>query len=247
MKFLQRILYYFCVRCRPNRAKTIVYSFSFMALASGALLAAALLSDKGSYVRIDSTVTTIESGKPFKVQVYAGAQVPVNAVNIRLDFPADKVKVAEIDTGQSVITIWTRDPYVEGNTIVLQGGTFRRGFVGEHLIASVDFEAINTGKAEFTLNEMVLLAGDGSGSSVQLTDDVTDSVVVFVDTVDGALETEVNIEVVSDIDGDGKVTAKDIQSFLAAWGRSDRLYDFNNDNKMNFTDFAIILAHSFLR
>jgi hypothetical protein len=217
-------------------------------LATGAVMLAVALSGTGSYVKLTTSTTFIEEGTPFTVDIYAGAHVPVNAVDITLRFPSDVVSVREIDTGRSVITLWAQEPAVVGDSVVLQGGTFRRGFVGEHLIASIDLEAKVSGEAAFTLTDITLLAGDGSGSVVALSESGSQTdAVVQIGAKDGELRGDIALIITTDIDGDGNVTLADIQSFMAAWRGQGTTYDFNNDNRMTFTDFAIILAHSFMR
>jgi hypothetical protein len=172
-----------------------------------------------------------------------GAPEPVNAIDIAVRFPSEVVTVAGIDTGRSVISLWTQDPYVEGDAVILRGGTFRRGFIGEHLVAEINFIANESGRAEFDVTNRTLLAGDGSGD--ELTDVQSESVAVVALQEDGTVEADIGITFITDIDGNGSVTLQDIELFLSAW-RSERwVYDFNNDRKMNFTDFAILLADAF--
>lgn len=247
MSWIKRIAYYFCIACKPRKSKTVRYAFSLTFIAAAALSAAALLIDTESYIRIESSEKTIESGKTFAVDVYAGAHVPVNAVNISLSYPEDQVTVSGIDVGRSVITIWAQDPYVDGDTVVLQGGTFRKGFLGEHLIATINFKALHSGRAEFSIADIDLLAGDGTGDSVSVTDLDQNSLAVYVANEDGSLEGVVDFKISTDIDGDGNVGFDDVQTFMSAWSSRVVLYDFNDDSKMNFTDFAIILANSFTR
>jgi uncharacterized protein (DUF2141 family) len=55
----------------------------------------------------------------------------------------------------------------------------------------------------------------------------------------------IKVEVVTDIDGNGKVDDSDINSFMNAWKTQRSIFDFNGDGKMTFRDFAIILSDSF--
>lgn len=210
-------------------------------------MAAVLVGTSESYIRIEASTENIVAGESFTVNVYVGAQVPVNAVNIHVKFPQSKVKVREIDTGRSVITIWTQPPKVSGDTVILQGGTFRKGFIGEHLIASLDMVANESGEAVFSLTDLSLLAGDGSGTNVPVKDATRSLVVKVSPTSEGKLDANLGVAIVTDLDGDGQVTLADIKRFMDSWGSTDSVYDFNKDNKVNFTDFAIILAQSFMR
>lgn len=247
MKTLQRILYYFCVSCRPNKSRTVRFAFPLVFVSASFLGAAALLFDDQSYIRIDSTDSVVQAGDNFSINVYVGAHVAVNAVDITLQYPDDQIEIDGIDIGESVITLWTEEPFVEGNTVVMSGGTFRKGFIGEHLIATINATALESGKAEFITEEIQLLAGDGTGGEITVSETGEESLAVFVENEDGTIAGDVTVQIVTDIDGDGNVGIDDVMAFVSAWGDREVIYDFNNDRRMNFTDFSIILADSFLK
>lgn len=257
MKYLKRILYRFCVTCRPHGSRTVRYAFSFTLSALVFMGAAALLTDDTSYIRISTTNSTVSAGEFFSVNVYAGAAVPVNTVDIAIQFPEDQIEIEGIDTGESVITIWAQDPYVEGGTIYLQGGTFRKGFLGEHLIANINARARESGVAKFTVDDTRLLAGDGSGRAVTIDETGYESLTMYVDVTPentdsgifgaGTLQGNLTVGIYTDINGDGEVNMNDIVSFMSAWRNKNTKFDFNNDGKMSFVDFGIILADSFFK
>lgn len=216
-----------------------------------ALLGAASISSiDSSYVRLESSQSSIEAGERFTIHVYARAHVPVNAVDITLVFDDDTVEVVEVDRGQSVLTLWTEDPVVTTNRVILRGGTYRKGFLGEHEIASIDLRALNTGLGTFEATDVMLLAGDGSGTAVQVSETLDSSVNIFVydeNTDPEAIAVNVKVKVITDLNGDGEVTLGDISAFMAAWSSRDSVYDFNSDGRMTFRDFSIILADFFLK
>lgn len=222
----------------------------FPAIFSVALVVSAAVMTGGdvSYVRLQTSDTTIEAGSQFTVDIYAYAHVPVNAVDITFRFDANAVDVVQVDRGQSVLTIWTEDPVVEGGTVILRGGTFKRGFVKEHKIASIDLRAKQTGQSSFKATDVVLLAGDGAGTPVAVADAQDATVSLFVydeNTTPESIGVDVQVKVLTDIDGDGKVTLTDISVFMAAWHNKDKFFDFNKDGLMSFRDFSIILASFF--
>ena len=217
-------------------------------LLSAVLMGAAVInSDDASYIRLESTDTTIEAGERFAIDVYAYAHVPVNAVDITLEFDETAVEVLGVDKGQSVLTIWTEEPTVENGSVTLSGGTFRRGFLSEHLIARINLQAVETGQSIFSVSDVVLLAGDGQGTEVSVANpDPKVSFFIYDENTDpSSIEAAVHISIVTDIDNDGKVSLKDISAFMAAWHNKSMVYDFNNDGRMTFRDFSIILADFF--
>tara|TARA_B100000508_G_scaffold37715_2_gene29513 strand:- start:15667 stop:16344 length:678 start_codon:yes stop_codon:yes gene_type:complete len=224
--------------------------FPTLATLAGLLGAAVITSTDVSYVRLETASSVVEAGQQFSIDVYAFAHVPVNAVDITVSFESGAVEVEGVDTGQSVLTIWTEDPIIEKDKVTLRGGTFRRGFLNEHLIARIDLKAKQTGAQQVLVSDVMLLAGDGEGSFVETSTSSDSSVSLFVydENVDpDSISVNVAVRIVTDIDGDGKVSLKDVSAFMAAWSSREIVYDFNNDGKMTFRDFSIILADAFFK
>jgi hypothetical protein len=258
MKKFGKALYYICSSCEPQRSSTVRYAFPLVFAFVALIGAAAVIGSNKSYIHLDTSQDSVRAGETFSIDVYAYAHVAVNAVDIRLEFPKDQMQITGIDTGQSVITLWAQDPFVENNTVVLQGGTFRRGFRGDHLIATINAKATETGLAHISVGDVELLAGDGTGSKVAVSENEDDTTTLFIADKEGNFtkapdDTGVNLQgtaavvIVTDIDGDGAVTLQDISRFMTAWASKNVVYDFNGDGKMSFRDFGIILAQSFLR
>lgn len=247
MKWFQRILYSFCIICRKRQSRTVRFAFPLVFVGVTLIGFAAVSTTETSSVRLKASQNVLDRKEVFAVDVYAKAHVPVNAVNIEVDYPEDKLDVFSIDTGESVITIWTEDPYDTGSTVLFSGGTFRRGFVGEHLIGTVNFLPRESGSFTFSVSDLQLLAGDGSGTEVSVKK--TDEQVVVVDAInqDGVVTGLVTFDVATDIDGDGNVSLSDVSIFMSAWRKGTTVYDFNGDKRMTFVDFAIILSDSFFK
>ena len=229
---------------------TVRYMFSGVFSLAVLLGAAAITATDVSYVRLEATKTTIEAGEQFSLDVYAFAHVPVNAIDITLNFDKDAVEVLGVDKGQSVITIWTEEPIIEDDKVILRGGTYRKGFVNEHIIATINLKAKKTGPSSVAAADVMLLAGDGKGTTVAVAESTDSSVNLYIydeNTDPGSIGVEVDVEIVSDIDGDGKVTLKDVSIFMSAWHDKSKIFDFNGDGRMTFRDFSIILADSFFK
>ena len=258
MSLIQRVLKDFLAPYRRNKSRTVRYAFPMLFVVAAFLGASVVDSTSQSYIHIESSESSVKAGEVFSIGIYVSAHVPVNAVDIALSFPDTQVEVMGIDVGESVITLWTVDPYVEDNTVVLRGGTFRKGFKGDHLIATVNAKANTSGLATFEVSDVLLLAGDGSGSEVSVTSSGQESTHLYVANEDGTFATTVSsegsgvegtvtIRIVTDIDGDGSVSLGDVSRFMAAWSSKAEVFDFSGDGKMTFRDFAIILADVFFK
>lgn len=224
-----------------------------MAILAAIVSVGAVGTSQQSSVRLAADASTVAAGKPVSVSVYVSAHTPVNALAIEVEVPP-QVRVMGIDTGESVITLWTQQPYVERNRVILRGGTYRKGFVGEHLIATINAEALTSGVAEFRVRNVQLLAGDGTGSAVALKDSV-EGATLYISRADGtfaegvpvAIDGAIAFVVVTDIDGDGDVSLTDVSRFMAAWAAKEERYDFDGDGRTTFRDFGIILYDVFAR
>ena len=238
---------------RPSHQQatpTVRYMFPLLLGFMVLLGANALSSTQSSYIRLEADAGTIKAGERFTLDVLANAHVPVNAVDITLRFDAGNFEVISVDRGQSVLTIWTEDPIVTNNSVTLRGGTFRRGFLGEHKIASIELTAKQTGQGEFSAKDVTLLAGDGRGTPIKVSevDDSTVSLFIYdEDTNPGDIGANVAVSMVTDLDGDGSISLRDISAFMGAWVTPDQMYDFNGDGRMTFKDFSIILASFFFQ
>jgi len=227
---------------------TVRYMFPAM-LGTILLLSASSMSGVGqSYVYLTSNASTIAVGEIVSVVVGVSAHTPINAVDITLDFPADKVEVFSVDRGQSVLTIWTQEPVITNNSVKLTGGTFKRGFIGQHQIATVKFRTKATGQYSMTAEKITFVAGDGAGTPVIASKKPTNSVALFnFDETTSAEQIKIAIArgMTTDVNQDGQVTLQDISAFMGAWNNQSQVFDFNNDGKMTFKDFSILLADFF--
>jgi hypothetical protein len=248
MNFLRTLFSRFKDSFRFKKSTTVKTMFSFMSVAL--LLGAAIISGTDvSYVKLQTPKTVVEAGERFSIDVFAYAHVPVNAVDVTLQFEEAALKAIAVDRGQSVLTIWTEDPIIEKNKVILRGGTFRKGFIGEHKIATIELEAKESGQSELFASDIILLAGDGKGTPVKVAKSNTSTVDLYVydeNTDPTNIAVKASVAIITDVDGDGQVGLRDISSFMGAWGNKTQIYDFNGDGRMSFKDFSIILADAFL-
>lgn len=242
-KFWNKIISY------KSANTTVRYMFPFI-MGAFALLFTTVISADKSYIKLIPSKDLVMQGEDFSIDVFVNAHVPVNAINVNVGFSSDMVDIKNINTGNSVLTIWTHEPKVENEIIKFSGGTFKRGFVGEHLIGTINAKAKYNGSTEFFIEDVELLAGDGKGTSVIVDRNNVGSKTSFYiydqDEDPTKISAQVSININADIDGDGSVTINDVKAFLGSWQNKNTTYDFNDDGKMNFVDFSIILTKSFL-
>ncbi len=247
MQLLRTILEKLAPSFFLRNTKTIHYAFSLLLLMAFAVGVASVVGSERTSILIESSVETVAENDLFSIRVYAVATTPVNAVSLSIATPSEFVEVMGVDRGESVITLWTSEPKVEGGVVTLEGGTYRRGFVGKHLIATINLKAKKSGQATIVATDANLLAGDGRGTVVAT--DISKakrSLAIGTKPADGEQVTfDAAVVIVTDLDGDGAVSLSDISTFMGEWIRQNNRYDFNNDGVMTFKDFSILLANYF--
>ncbi|HEX5429459.1 MAG TPA: cohesin domain-containing protein [Patescibacteria group bacterium] len=136
-------------------------SFAFLrpevAHASSAIIS--LSPTSGSFV-VDST---------FDVSVFLDtAGQSVNAVDLNIKFPADRLQLVSSSTGKSIIGIWATLPKFNNQTgeITLTGG-MPDGITASHgLITTLTFRAKSVGSAVVKISDSKVLGNDGSGTEI---------------------------------------------------------------------------------
>lgn len=224
--------------------------FPVVFLSVAALSVASLVFTESSYVRLETSETSLEVGERFTLQVFAQSQVPVNAVDITVSYDAAIVEVVKIDRKQSILTSWVEEPVIAAHEVNFKGGTFSRGFIGEHQIASIEFRTVRTGLGVVQVTAADLRSGLTADTLVHLPETTGSKISFFVydeNTVPETTALNITVKKNTDINGDGKVTLSDVRAFVGVWRSPSTTYDFNADGKMNFSDFSIILADSLLQ
>ena len=245
---IQKFLRLFSIRPRDRKFGTIRYAFPIVVIATIFAGLASIATENNSYVTISSSVTTISRDQEFFIDVSVSAHVPINAIDLAISYSEETLDVLAIDTGTSVITLGTENPYAENGKIYLRGGTFRKGFLGEHEVARIKVRAKEAGEARFFVSGTEFIAGDGLGTPVNAVESEHNELKIAVlGDERGVISGEATISLVTDTDGDGDVDLGDISDFMTAWLTRANMYDFNHDGKMTFRDFSILLADSFLR
>lgn len=233
-----------------RRTVTVRYMFPVLLGFIFVLGANTISSTQSSYIRLATDTTAVATNERFTLDVLANAHVPVNAVDITLRFDQAGFEVVSVDRGQSVLTIWTEEPVITNNSVILRGGTFRKGFLGEHKIASIVLKAKRTGTGSLSASDVTLLAGDGRGTPIKVSEVSDSKLSLFIYDENSSptdIGANVQVRIVTDLDGDGKVSLRDISSFMAAWADTSASYDFDGDGRMTFRDFSILLASFFFQ
>jgi hypothetical protein len=196
---------------------------------------ASVITKTQTNLTLSTSATSVPVGGTFFVDVFAEVYEPVNAVRVELVFDPELLEIVAVDKSKSVLSLWTNEPSVSGNVITLEGGTYRRGFVGRHQLTQLEVKVLAPGQAEFSARKIEFLAGDGTGRMLPV--GLTNTVRIATNN-----EAVVDLTGTPKIDIAGTVTIRDVSIFMADWRTGTVKHDFNNDGRMNFVDFSILLS-----
>ncbi|MDO8604491.1 MAG: cohesin domain-containing protein [bacterium] len=114
---------------------------------------------------------TVLEGSVFEVSVFLNTKKgSVNAVDLNLRYPADKLEIVRPSAGKSLIEVWLEPPFysnTEGRARF--SGIVPNGIItSSGLITTITFRAKKTGDAKISVASVSkILANDGMGTEVQ--------------------------------------------------------------------------------
>lgn len=129
-------------------------------------------SAEASHISIEPELTSLEIGETSRVNIYLDTEGnSINAIDLTLLYPPDRVQLVSPSTGQSIISIWTTQPRFDNykGLIQMQGGIPGGIKSSRALIASFIFRGYATGNAILLLSESSrALLNDGMGTNDNL-------------------------------------------------------------------------------
>jgi len=150
------------MKLMPRSLLFFAFSFIFAGFA-GSAFAAATLS-------LSPSTGTFEVGSTFTVSVFLDTgEQEINALEVILRFPPDKLQLASPSAGKSIIEIWTTQPTYDNQKgeIRLQGGIPGGIRVSKGLVTTLTFRVKSTGEAIVRFgDESRVLANDGKGTDI---------------------------------------------------------------------------------
>lgn len=218
-----------------------------LGIVGGSLAASVVLTDTPQaaiYVVPDTNV--VEVGQHISVVVMIQSNVPVNAFTSELIFDSERFEVVSIDYNTSIANLWAEEPWYNraSNSIYFAGGTtITDGFEGTGELLHATLRAKNAGDTIITLHNTRVLAHDGLGRDVPLSQPLDTLFTIDTTPFAAPLEEveESTITVMSDVpsldvNNDGVVGFKDISTLLTAFGSNEDKYDFNGDGTVDWSD-----------
>ena len=95
----------------------------------------------------------------------------INAIEANLNFPSDILKIQNLSQGNSILTLWIKEPSFSNNTISFIGGT-PAGYQGpDGLMVKIVFQVQEQAKGSVKINfqdDSKVLLNDGKGTEAKL-------------------------------------------------------------------------------
>lgn len=115
------------------------------------------------------SVDHVVSNSEFKMRIAASSKAPINAFDIELAYPQERLDFLRASTESSIVSVWQYLPKdVQGNVIRLTGG-MTQPFSGEDgEIITLIFFAREAGAAEFIFKRTEFAVADGKGTAVSV-------------------------------------------------------------------------------
>ncbi len=122
-------------------------------------------------LRLTPGTGTFTLGGTFDVNVMVNtSDVPVNTIEVELEFPADKLQIANPSLGKSIVQIWASPPVFSNRDgrIYFVGGIPSPGInTSEGIVQSFTFRVVSPGEAKISFGKNTsVLANDGLGTDV---------------------------------------------------------------------------------
>lgn len=173
-------------------------------------------------------------GDVFFVDVMATSDMPINAAEITVSFPTDKMEASDVSQDGSILDLWVQEPGYSNTagTVDWSGGTVKSGgFTGTGKLVNIAFTAKKPGVGTLAFDTGLFAAHDGKGTTLF---PVKNSLLYTI---------RPKTKPSPDLNSDGLVNFMDISTWIAAYFRSyNPEYDLNADGKISTSDLSIFLS-----
>ena len=104
----------------------------------------------------------------FLISVLLDAKDPINAFDLEIIYPPDKLKFLGFDNTNSIVDIWQAPPSVLPNgNLKLSGGIIKAFSGNVGLIIKLSFQALNPSESSISFVKSNLYIADGKGTEVK--------------------------------------------------------------------------------
>jgi|GEM_PF-1146150 len=112
---------------------------------------------------------SVVTGSIFSVSLLLDAKEPVNAVDLEINYPKDKLEFVGFNNAGSILDIWQLKPTIlAGGNISMSGGMLKP-FTGDAGLAiRLSFKSIKSGSAELSIIKNDVYSANGQGTRLPI-------------------------------------------------------------------------------
>jgi len=175
----------------------------------------------------------VEVGETVTLHLTAEADEPINVIGATVTAPSDYVEFTGTDRTLSIIDLWSEEPRVEDGRVTFSGGIVSAdGFLGTGVVLAITAVPLQEGEAEVALEDVSMLAHDGTGKQVEC---AKNPITLFIRPSDHPSPDVNNDNSVNIIDF-GIVSARLFMSY-------EKSYDLNKDGRITLADVGIVISN----
>lgn len=113
--------------------------------------------------------TTIAPQSEFPVSILISSKDPINAFDLEVTYPKDKLEFLDFDNTGSIVNIWQPRPEVLPSGNLRISGGIIKGFTGENgLILKLSFKALNSNTSQISFVKSNIYLADGKATELNL-------------------------------------------------------------------------------
>ena len=157
-------LLYFIIGMNKNMKKLILFIllFTFFSTSQNAF------TMENSKVYFSGPNFSIAPESEFLISILLDAKDPINAFDLEIAYPPDKLKFLSFDNMNSIVDIWQAPPSVLPNgNLKLSGGIIKAFNGNTGLIIKLSFQALNPSESQLSFVKSNLYIADGKGTEVK--------------------------------------------------------------------------------
>jgi len=193
-------------------------------------------------VRFSIPSGTFNTGDIISVAVLLNSPTfAINADAGEVFFPADKLRLTDISTDNSINTLWIPGrPSLSttSDSVIFSGGTPNPGFTGmDGNIMTLTFQVIGIGDAQLSVSNLLVLENDGLGTSLPVSSQSSHFTLQNNPAASGGGYQ------LGDLNHDGKVNLSDLSILIGSWKSSKNTEaDLNHDGVVDVKDLSALLS-----
>jgi len=105
----------------------------------------------------------------FMISVFLDTEKPVNAVDLTIFYPQDKLKFLSFNNTRSIVNLWQTWPAISSSGDIILAGGILNPFTGKDgLIIKIAFKALSAGELKLSFKKNSVYIADGKGTKLSL-------------------------------------------------------------------------------